>query len=312
MEEAPTISERNRESIVSWVDETAQTEMTEDFDLVVCADAKPSNGNGVVMSEAVEGLRTGPGGLQGNNVWLEAVGTNREGIFTIGGARGNGSDGELREGLAEGLAASGQVGELLTNAAITVDDDAAVVDVDKCVACLTCVRLCPHGAVSFDAEANAASISAVGCKRCGVCAAACPAVAIQLKRYSDAQIVAEIGEQPRYTVFVCENSADKAATAAGVRGIEYDPQVRLIRVPCAGKVDARAILAALENGAEKVAVIGCHPESCQSLTGASHAAKRVTSVQEMLRKVGLDESRVFFGGIAALESGKFIDYVTAE
>lgn len=314
LEESPTISQRNRESIVSWADTTAQTEMTEDFDLIVCADAKlgQGQGNGVAVSEAVEGLRTGPGGLQGNNVWLDPVGTNREGIFTIGGARGNGGDGELREGLAEGLAVSHQVGELLTDAAITVDDDAAVVDADKCVACLTCMRLCPHGAVSFDAKENAASISTVGCKRCGVCAAGCPALAIQLKRYSDAQMVAEIGEQPRYTVFVCENSADKAATAAGVRGIEYDPQVRLIRVPCAGKVDARAILAALENGAEKVAVIGCHPESCQSLSGASHAVRKVASIQEMLSKVGLDESRVFFGGIAALESGKFIDYVTAE
>jgi len=103
-----------------------------------------------------------------------------------------------------------------------------------------------------------------------------------------------------------------AADTAGLTGCEYGSDVELIRVPCAGRVDPKAVLAALESGAEKVLVLGCHPESCKYLTGSSRSARRINRLAEVLGKSGFDTSRVFFGGIASVEPSKFVEYVTTK
>ncbi|RUM89390.1 MAG: 4Fe-4S ferredoxin [Thermodesulfatator sp.] len=55
----------------------------------------------------------------------------------------------------------------------------AVVDGGKCVACLTCVRLCPFGAPRIIDEGYAV-IEAELCHACGICVLECPAEAISL------------------------------------------------------------------------------------------------------------------------------------
>ena len=302
----PKIAAGTGKTTVSAFDPIVGAVVDDDFDLVVMADAESATGDGI--SAVVEGLRVGPsGGQQYDDVWLGPIETNRRGIYAVGAARGNS---ELREAIADGVEVAEAIHELLGSGKVKVAQDSAVVDPEKCVQCLTCLRICPHGAIGIDVEEEAASVSAIACQRCGVCAAECPATAIQLGRYSDEQVGAEIGSAPVSVVFACENSADQAATAAGVCSLEYQAQVRIVRVPCAGKVDPRDVLKALADGAPKVAVIGCHPESCRYLTGSSRAERRVKRMQEMLAKVGIDESRVFFGGTTALEPRRFVEYVT--
>ena len=305
-ESAPVISERGTKKVVRVQEPTMGYEVSEEFDRVIMADAVSASGNGELLN-LIGGLRPGPEGiLQADNVWLLPTNTNREGIFVAGSA--GGTD-ELRDTQADGLAAADQIHELLKDKQIDVLDDAAVVDGDKCVLCLTCMRICPHGAVSIDIENKAASISALTCQRCGICAAQCPADAIELPRYTDGQIAAEIGDKPKLTVFACENSAYPAATAAGFNGLQYAADIRLIRVPCAGKVDPREILHSLERGADKVMIIGCHPESCQYLHGSTRAAKRIEWLNNTLEKAGVDGKRVVWGPLASVEPGKFLEYV---
>lgn len=305
-ESPPVISEQGMKVVVRVQEPIIGYQVAEEFDMVLMADTPTVNGNGELLS-LVEALRAGPeGALQPDNVWLLPTKTNREGIFVVGSARGNS---ELRDAQADGLAAANQIHELLKNKQIEVLDDAAIVDADKCMLCLTCLRICPHGAVSIDIENNTASISSIACQRCGICAAECPAAAIELPRYKDVQIAAEIGDKPRITVFACENSAYPAATAAGINGSEYGANVRLIRVPCAGKVDSRQVLNALESGAEKVVILGCHLESCKYLAGSSRAAKRAERLISILEKAGFDKKRVVFGQLTSVEPGKFLDFV---
>jgi len=312
-ESPPVISEEGAKNVVTVEEPVIGAEISEDFDLVIMADTPPflasgkrQGGNSELLS-LVEGLRAGPdGALQADNVWLLPTKTNREGIFVVGSARNNG---EFRDAQADGLACANEIHELLKNKQIEVFDDAVVVDSDKCVLCLTCMRICPHGAVGIDVDKQAALVSAVACQRCGICAAQCPAGAIKLPRYTDEQIEAEVGDKPQITVFACENSAYPAATAAGINGSKYTSKVRLIRVPCAGKVEPRQVLQALERGAEKVMVLGCHLESCKYLAGSTRAAKRIERLTSKLEKVGVDKNRVVFGQLASVEPGKFIEYV---
>jgi len=74
----------------------------------------------------------------------------------------------------------------------------AVVDPVKCTACLTCVRICPFGAVRINPAligagdiVGAAEVAAAACQGCGLCAAECPAKAIQLQHFTDDQVLAK-------------------------------------------------------------------------------------------------------------------------
>ena len=321
-EAPPVISEEGSHKVILLDDPIAGCQVCEEFDLVIKADRTTDNSTDILNS--IEGLRAGPDcGLQYDNVWLLPTKSNREGIFVVGSIP---DADELRDAQAGGLAAANQIHNLLKNKQIEVLDDAAVVDEDKCVLCLTCMRICPHGAISIDVENKAASVSSVTCQRCGICAAQCPAGAIQLPRYTDEQIKAELadvpvltsgnkkqnGSAPKITVFACENSAYPAATAAAINGAEYDADVRLIRVPCAGKVEPRQVLDALQSGAQKVMILGCHLENCKYLTGSTRGARRMELLVANLEKAGFDSRRVVFGELASVEPSKFIQYVGAQ
>ena len=291
---------------VTYVDPVAGVQLTEEFDLVVTADA-PAAGNSAERPVVV-GLRAGQhGARQYDNIWLLTGYTNRPGVFVAGKARGNS---EYRDALTDGLSVAWEVHQALGDGRIDVPRDTAAVDADKCVLCLTCVRVCPHGAIGINDSKKAASVSPLSCKRCGICAAECPAKAIKLPGFTDEQTDAAVGKKPRVTVFACENSAIPAADAVGRKA--YGAEVQLVRVPCAGKVEPRSVLAALEKGAERVLILACHPESCKYLHGATRASRRVTRMSAMLEKAGVDKSRVFFGGLASVEPGRFLEYVSAK
>ncbi len=302
----PAVSVEDREVVLEVDDPTAGARVTHAFDLLVVADLRSVEGTD--LTDCVGGLRTGPGGSpQYDDVWLLPTLTNRPGILVAGAARGNS---EFRQARTDGLAAANEIHRLLGAGKLELRLDAAVVDPEKCVLCLTCMRICPHGAISIDSENEAAGISAVSCQRCGTCAAECPARAIVLPRFTDEEIAADVGRRPGVTVFACENSAVPAAAAARAAGGTYSTAVRIVRVPCTGKVDPRSMLAALEAGAERVLVLGCHPDSCQYLSGSTRALRRVERIGAMLEKAGYDRSRIEFGGIASVEPSRFVEYVT--
>ena len=64
------------------------------------------------------------------------------------------------------------------------------IDQDKCVACLTCIRMCPYDVPAIN-EKGVAEIEAAKCQGCGICASECPAKAIQLMHYKDTQVMAK-------------------------------------------------------------------------------------------------------------------------
>ncbi len=54
-------------------------------------------------------------------------------------------------------------------------------DLDKCVTCLTCVMLCPEGAIRWRPELGKIEFDLGFCKGCGICANECPTKAISMK-----------------------------------------------------------------------------------------------------------------------------------
>ena len=54
-------------------------------------------------------------------------------------------------------------------------------DLEKCTTCLTCVLLCPEGAINWSPEKGKIEFDLSFCKGCGICAAECPTKAITMK-----------------------------------------------------------------------------------------------------------------------------------
>jgi F420-non-reducing hydrogenase iron-sulfur subunit len=60
----------------------------------------------------------------------------------------------------------------------------------------------------------------------------------------------------RIVAFCCSHCAYNAADLAGSLRIQYPPFIRIIEVPCSGRVDVLHILHAFESGADGVMVAG--------------------------------------------------------
>jgi len=63
--------------------------------------------------------------------------------------------------------------------------------------------------------------------------------------------------KPVILAFCCHYCAYAAADLAGSMRLEYPAEVRVIRLPCTGKVELDFLLKAFERGADAVMVAGC-------------------------------------------------------
>lgn len=117
--------------------------------------------------------------------------------------------------------------------------------------------------------------------------------------------------EPKILAFLCNWCSYAGADLAGVSRIQYPPNLRVIRVPCSGRVNPLFILRALQEGLDGVLVSGCHPGDCHYLTGNYFARRRFLVLKEMLDFCGLEEGRVQFSWVSASEGQKFADVVKA-
>lgn len=111
--------------------------------------------------------------------------------------------------------------------------------------------------------------------------------------------------QPRILAFLCNWCSYAGADLAGVSRLQYPPNVRIVRVPCSGRVNPGYILKALQEGVDGVLVSGCHPGDCHYLTGNYHARRKFRLLKELLDFVGIEDGRVQFSWVSAAEGAKF-------
>jgi coenzyme F420-reducing hydrogenase delta subunit len=120
--------------------------------------------------------------------------------------------------------------------------------------------------------------------------------------------------EPKIVAFLCNWCSYAGADLAGISRIQYPPSIRIIRVPCSGRIDPLFILASLQKGADGVLVSGCHPGECHYLTGNYSARRKFALLKSLLGYVGLEEDRVQFSWVSASEGARFarvVEQVTA-
>ena len=115
--------------------------------------------------------------------------------------------------------------------------------------------------------------------------------------------------EPKIVAFLCNWCSYAGADLAGISRIQYPPSIRVIRVPCSGRVDPFYILKALQQGADGVLVSGCHPGDCHYLTGNYVARRRFAVLHDLLEFAGIDQGRVSFSWVSAAEGERFAEVV---
>ena len=113
----------------------------------------------------------------------------------------------------------------------------------------------------------------------------------------------------RIVAFCCEHSAYPAADLAGKLKIHYPENIRVIQVPCAGRVDLIHILKAFENGAAAVLVMGCEDGACHHITGNTRAKERVKYCYMLLKEIEADGRAVAMFNLSPNAPHKFVSAV---
>jgi coenzyme F420-reducing hydrogenase delta subunit/NAD-dependent dihydropyrimidine dehydrogenase PreA subunit len=114
---------------------------------------------------------------------------------------------------------------------------------------------------------------------------------------------------PTILAFCCNYCAYAAADLAGVSRMQYPPNVRIIRLPCSGKVDITYILRAFEIGADGVFVAGCLKGGCHFVEGNLNAEIRVKLAKELLEAIGIDKERLEMFFISSAMAPRFVEVV---
>jgi len=153
---------------------------------------------------------------------------------------------------------------------------------EKCAACLTCVRVCPHGAPKI--EGDVAVVDPEKCLGCGLCAVECPALAIEIENnLSEGGINSMLKEcKPKTILFRCRSGAILSDN------INTPKNVFTVDVPCAGRVSVSNMLAAFENGAEEVVVAACKADDCLHDNSVELLKNRIEEARKILGEAGMD------------------------
>jgi F420-non-reducing hydrogenase iron-sulfur subunit len=115
--------------------------------------------------------------------------------------------------------------------------------------------------------------------------------------------------EPRLAAFLCQWCSYAGADLAGTSRKKYPANVRIIKVPCSGRVDPLFILKALRLGFDGVLVSGCHPGDCHYQTGNYRTRRRMTITKKFLEYMGIEPQRIQASWVSASEGSKFADVI---
>jgi coenzyme F420-reducing hydrogenase delta subunit len=115
--------------------------------------------------------------------------------------------------------------------------------------------------------------------------------------------------EPKIIAFVCTYCTYAGADLAGTSRLHYAPNVRIVKLPCTGRISPMFILKALQKGADGVLISGCHPGDCHFTSGNYHARRRWSVFRTLLNLVGIPDERIRVTWISAAEGRKFADTI---
>lgn len=251
---------------------------------------------------------------------LGPVDTAVQGVYLAGTAQGAK---DVRESMAQALAAAGKAGALLAHGVIEKAPLTAHLIPELCKGCMRCVKVCPFNAIEQIGKAGkdgTVRILEAACMGCGTCAAECNFEAIEMPYFTREQIMAQIdaalAERPaeKCLVFTCNWCSYAGADLAGIEKRQYPASARIIRTMCSARFEESFIARAFEKGAGAVLVTGCRLTETGSDCHYNYANrltwKRFQYWQRKFERQGIDPQRLQLRWISAAEGKEFAEKIT--
>jgi heterodisulfide reductase subunit A2 len=186
--DAPPTLVRNGVLEITMREPTLNRDLVMKPNLLVLAAPVVSRGDRQDISELLKAPLNADGFFLEAHMKLRPVDFASEGLFICGAAH---APKLLGETISQAYAAAGRAATVLSQKEMSVSAQIAHVDPNKCVACMTCVHVCPYGAPMVGRN-NKAEIQTAVCMGCGSCTSECPACAVSLGHYLDTQILAAV------------------------------------------------------------------------------------------------------------------------
>jgi len=207
----------------------------------------------------------------------------------------------------------GAIKTLAVQAGCTSPLTTVKVNEDLCSGCAICVMSCPYEAphlINKEVKGTMDRFSEVDetkCMGCGICVAACPMGAISRPGVANVDVWTQIKVKkqkdiPALVVFICDwcLRADE-----DVKMLESIPDnVRIIHIPCSGRIDPQMTFYALSSGIDGVLVCGCQPGECHFKRGNYVSACKFYLMEKALSQMQTGDGRVRFVRFGTQDRGR--------
>ena len=187
LEQKPEVSRSGDRLSVTILDQNLKLPIRLNPDFLVLSSAIRPRPESKPLATALKIPTDADGFFLEAHIKLRPVDFANAGMFLCGLAHGPKF---MEESIAQAKGAAARAATILAQKQIQVGGQVAVVDQERCVVCMTCVRTCPFGVPQVNAE-GMVEISPAACQGCGNCASACPRKLIQVQHQRDDQIIAK-------------------------------------------------------------------------------------------------------------------------
>lgn len=285
-------------------------ELTFNPDLIVLTTAFQGDATVEKLKGLLKVSANDDGFFQEAHIKLRPLDFASDGLYLGGCAR---SPKNMRESMEEAMGAAMRASIPMNKGYVEAEGIVADIDYEKCNECGLCAKNCAFNAIEL-IEKRPEVIKAI-CKGCGTCAAECPKDAINIIHFTDEQILAQVeaalveNPEDKVIAFCCHWCALGAVDVAGVGRFEYPPNIRIIRVMCAGRVDKAFINKAYELGAGGILVAGCEFPTCHYITGNYKCKDRIEKLKKKLAEKGKDTDKLWTVWLSAADGPKFVKTV---
>jgi coenzyme F420-reducing hydrogenase delta subunit len=117
--------------------------------------------------------------------------------------------------------------------------------------------------------------------------------------------------EPKIVAFVCNWCTYAGADLTGTSRLKYATNVKIVRLPCTGRIDFLLLLKSFSQGADGIIVSGCHPNDCHYTSGNFHARRRWIAFRSILDLMGVEVQRIQYSWVSAAEGAKWADLVNS-
>jgi heterodisulfide reductase subunit A len=282
--------------------------------LVLVVGLSPSEDN---LAEQLKLSRSEDGFYMELHPKLGPAETASQGIYLAGSSQGAK---DVRESMAQAMAAAGKAGALLSRGEIEKEPITAQLVPELCKGCMRCVRACPYSAIEQigePGEEGSVRIIDAACMGCGTCAAECNFDAIVMPYFTKEQILAQIdaaleeNPQDKCLIFTCNWCSYAGADLAGIEKRQYPPSSRIIRTMCSARFEEDFVAQAFEKDAGAVLITGCRltetGSDCHYNYANKFTEKRFHRWVKKFGRQGIDPERLQLRWISAAEGKEFAE-----